>query len=175
MGFTDLIIKISNTKFAHRFQYEPYIIKSVEYIDPQKEDMILVIYKDTDYIQSLTTRYIKRENYVSFEAEQKIDLNRNFDKVVLFFSINDIDKESIDTIKKHLKRDGKLYSVFYLNSGKFFELVLRISDKEAHKHINKKSDILTHNGFMLVDELKLPRQHISISEYRIGEGDAGKT
>ncbi len=166
MGFTDLIIKLSNTKFARKFQYEPYIIKSVEYINPNKEDCVLVIYKEADYLKSLMLQYIKQDNYVSFEVGEKANLDKYFDKIVLFFSLNELKKEHLSFISSKLKKNGKVYSIFYLNSSKFFEWTLRLTDKEVLKSMKEKSDMLNLEGFVLENELKLNKLYISISRYK---------
>lgn len=167
MGFTDFIIKLSNTKFARKFQYEPYIIKSVEYINPLKDDSLLVIYKDTDYLQSLMQQYIKRENYISYEVGQEIELDRDFNKTVLFFSINDISKKQIDTISSHMLKDSRLFSIFYLNSSKFFEWTLRLTDRDIFKKLQTGNDGVFNDKFMFMEKLELPKQYISVSKYKV--------
>ncbi len=166
MGFTDFIIKLSNTKFARKFQYEPYIIKSVEYINPLKDDSVLVIYKDTDYLQSLMQQYVKRENYISYEAGQEIELDRDFNKAVLFFSINDISKKQIDTISSHMLKDSRLFSIFYLNSSKFFEWTLRLTDRDIFKKLQTGNDGVLSDKFMFMEKLELPKQYITVSKYK---------
>jgi hypothetical protein len=165
MGFTDFIIKLSNTKFARKFQYEPYIIKSVEYINPDKDDSVCVIFKEADYLKSLMSQYVKTENYAAFEVSKEMDSDKIFDKVVLFFSINDLKKHHTEFIKSHLRNKGHLYSIFYLNSGKFFEWTLKLTDKDVLKSMDKENNILKLAGFVLEDELKLPKLYISVSKY----------
>jgi len=167
MGFTDLIIKLSNTKFARRFQYEPYIIKSIEYINPKKEDRILTIYKDADYLKSLMRQYIKDENYISFEVNDKMNSKEIFDKVVLFFSINDLEKSHIDFILSHMKKNGELFNIFYLNSSKFFEWTLKLTDRDTFRSIGRINRVL-EESFILKDRLELPKLYITISKYGLG-------
>ncbi len=171
MGFTDLIIKLSNTKFARKFQYEPYIIKSVEYINPNENDRVLVIYKDADYLKSLMVQFVKAENYTAFELNKDISSKDKFDKIVLFFSINELAKRHLDFISSHIEKNGRLYSIFYLDSGKFFEWTLRLTDKDVLQYI-KKTDTIDLENFVLEDELKLPKLHIAISRYRLKESNA---
>ncbi len=168
MGFTDLIIKLSNTKFARKFQYEPYIIKSVEYINPKKEDRVLTIYKDADYLKSLMRQYVKDENYISFEVSEKVESKEMFDKVVLFFSINDLGKSHIDFILSHMKKNGELFSIFYLNSSKFFEWTLKLTDRDTFKSIGHTNSVLKEEGLILKDRLELPKLYIAINNYGLG-------
>ncbi len=168
MGFTDLIIKLSNTKFARKFQYEPYIIKSVEYISPKKEDCILTIYKDADYLKSLMRQYVKDEHYISFEVSEKMESKEMFDKVVLFFSINDLEKSHVDFILSHIKKSGELFSIFYLNSSKFFEWTFKLTDRDTFKSIGHTNSMLEEGGFVLEDRLKLPKLYIEIRNYGLG-------
>ncbi len=165
MGFTDLIIKLSNTKFARKFQYEPYIIKSVEYINPKKNDFVLVIYKETDYLQSLMHQYVESNKYISFEVSKMINSEEKFDKIVLFFSEHDLKEKHIDFILSHMKENCTIYSIFYLNSSKFFEWTLKLTDRDILKSMENKNNILEDNGFKLENELKLPKLYISISKY----------
>jgi hypothetical protein len=169
MGFTDFIIKISNAKFSRRFQYEPYIIKSVEYINPEKEDKLLVIFKETDYLQSLMMQYVKHENYFSFELKQKIDINAKIDKVVLFFSLYELSKNHIETIKKWLKKGGSIYSITYLKDSKFFELTLKLIDREESDKLDTENNILEKEGFVTTDKADLSKHHVSIKKYKEGK------
>ncbi len=169
MGFTDWIIKISNTKFARRLQYEPHIIKSVEYISPAKDDKVLVIYKETDYLQSLMMQYVKYKNYYSFEVKENINLEEKVDIVVLFFSVYDIDEGHMDTIKKYLKKSGYVYNITYLNDSKFFELTLKLIDKDESKRLKEEDDILENNGFILEDSSNFVKHHVSVKRYRVGD------
>ncbi len=170
MGFTDWIIKLSNAKFSRKFQYEPYIIKSTEYIDIKESETVLTIYKETDYMQSIiTTHYVKNENYYSFETNQTINIDKKINKVILFFSLFDINKTHIETIKQVLKKDGKIYCITYLNDSKFFELTLKLIDKDEAKKLDKTENILDETGFILEDTANFTKQHVSVKKYKVGK------
>ncbi len=169
MGFTDLIIKLSNSKFARKFQFEPYIIKSVEYINPSSDDKILVIYKETDYLQQLMTQYVKYENYFSFEIGETIDIEDSVDKIVLFFSMYDITDNHISLIKNRISKDGTVYAITYLNDSKFFELTLKLIDKFEANNLDKNKNRLEESGFLLIDNADFNKHHVSVKKYKAGE------
>ncbi len=166
MGITDLIIKISSSKFARRFQYEPYIIKTLEYINPLEKDRILVIYKEVDYLSSPVNNIYHPAVYKGIEVEGEMELKETFDKVILFFSIHDLPIDKINTLKKHLNDDSRLFVIFYSDSGWFFKTVLKITDREAFENLNRPYENLLSCGFRLEDELTLNRYHIRVSRYR---------
>ena len=111
-------------------------------------------------------QYIKRENYISYEVGQEIELDRDFNKTVLFFSINDISKKQIDTISSHMLKDSRLFSIFYLNSSKFFEWTLRLTDRDIFKKLQTGNDGVLSDKFMFMEKLELPKQYITVSKYK---------
>ncbi len=167
MGITDLIIKISSSRFARRFQYEPYIIKTVEYINPKKEDTVFVVYKEVDYLASPIEHISHPKRYISMEVNEEPELDEEkLDKVVMFFSIHDIEKEKLYKIRNQMSEKSRLFVVFYSDSGWFFKTVLRITDSNSFRNLNKQYEVLSESGFVLEEELNLNRYHIKISRYR---------
>ncbi len=180
MGITQWIINLSNSRFARRFQYEPYIIKSVEYIDPKPEDTLLVIYKEADYLKSPIHHFARVKTYEAYEVSSPFELDKLFDKVVLYFSIFDLKADQISLLSDHLKETGRLYSIYYLPGGAFFDLTLKLTDRQAFDNCKKGEDPLRVAGFELEDSLFLKRHHVSVYRYRKGglngaEGGEGET
>ena len=167
--FAEWIEKLSRYKFVRKFQYEPYIIKTIEHINPQKGDIMFTVYKEVDYLQSLALSFIGRDNYYSCNIIEtnKCSIDIDVDYVVLFFTSHLISKENLNNISKYLKKGGKLYDVSYLKSGKLFELALKLSDSDAYKVLdNDNGNPLKNNKeFRLAGNTKFKKHNIKVDDY----------
>jgi hypothetical protein len=167
MGVGDWIIKLQKSKFARRFQYEPYIIKSVEYIKPQKGEKILVVYREVDYFKSLYVHLTNNEeNYFSWDVERRFEMEDNlkFDKIVFFVSTYYSDEKGIKSVLKHANEKTKIYCICFLGGNKFFEATLKITDKIAFSGLGK--ELKPFNNCTVVSEKEFARVHIKIVEMR---------
>ncbi len=159
-AISDLIIKLQKSKFARRFQYEPYIIKSVEYVDPKMGEKLFVAYREVDYFKSLATQMMNKDDYYSWDVESEfpeID-DVKFDKIVFFVSTYYTTKDMIDKAVSLRKNDGLVYCICFLAGSKFFETTLRITDKVAYSKLGKELELF--DGLEVVDISDFKSAHI---------------
>ncbi|WP_025209826.1 hypothetical protein [Hippea sp. KM1] len=164
-SITNLILKLQKSRFARRFQYEPYIIKSVEYIEPKKGESLFVVYREVDYFKSLAVEFMDKDDYFSWNVEEAfLQPPQKVDKVVFFISTYYMKKDDIDRVIDYLKDDGYIYCVCYLSGSVFFETTLRITDKNAFGGLNREMDLF--EGVEVVEEVEFKKQHIRIVKMR---------
>lgn len=167
--FAEWIEKLSRYKFVRKFQYEPYIIKAIEHINPQKGDIMFTVYKEVDYLQGLALNFTERDNYYSCDITKtnQCSIDIDVDYIILFFTSHLISKENLDNISKYLKRGGKLYDVSYLKGGKLFELALKLSDSDAYKVLDNNNDSLLKDNkkFRLIDNAEFKKHNIKVDDY----------
>ncbi len=159
-AISDLIIKLQKSKFARRFQYEPYIIKSVEYVNPKKGEKLFVVYREVDYFKSLAVQMMDKDDYYSWDVEREfpeID-DLRFDKVVFFVSTYYTTKDMIDRAVALKKDNGLVYCICFLAGSKFFEATLRITDKVAYNRLGKELELF--DGLEVVDQKDFKSAHI---------------
>ncbi|WP_035588399.1 hypothetical protein [Hippea jasoniae] len=167
MGITDWIIKLQNSKFARRFQYEPYIIRSVEFVDPKGSEKILVVYREVDYFKSLAVRLMKNEdNYYGVDIEQSGEIEENgFDKVVFFVSVYYATPQKIKQLALKAKNGGKIYCICFLKGSLFFETTLKITDKSAFNLLGREIELF--EGFKKTEEVDFKKEHIKIAVFEV--------
>ncbi len=159
-AISDLIIKLQKSKFARRFQYEPYIIKSVEYVAPKKGEKLFVVYREIDYFKSLAIQMMNKDDYFSWNVEKEfpeIDDTR-FDKVVFFVSMYYTTKKMIDRAVALKKDNGSVYCICFLAGSKFFETTLKITDKVAYSKLGKELELF--EDLEIVDQKEFKSVHI---------------
>ncbi len=167
MGFTDWIINLSQSKFVRRFQYEPHIIKSVEFVNPKPDENILVVYNEVDYFQSLAMQYVKEEHYFAMDVTEKCEIDKTFHSVVLFFSIYDVDKEYLNCISDKMSKRASIYVISYLNNSKLFEVALKMSDKKIFNSLEKEKELFDNKKFELIESKDFKKEYMKISKYKI--------
>lgn len=161
-SITEWIVKLQKSKFARRFQYEPYIIKSVEYVNPKRGEKILVAYREVDYFKSLAVQMMNEEDYFSWDVElpfKEFD-GVEFDKIVFFVSCYYTTKQAINRVVSLKKRDGIVYCVCFLGGNKFFETTLKLTDKIAYKKLGKELEMF--EGLEIVEEKEFKSAHIKV-------------
>ncbi len=159
-AISDLIIKLQKSKFARRFQYEPYIIKSVEYVDPKVGEKLFVAYREVDYFKSLAIQMMNKDDYYSWDVESEfpeID-DVKFDKIVFFVSTYYTTKDMIDRAVSLRKNDGLVYCICFLAGSKFFETTLRITDKVAYSKLGKELELF--DDLEVIDRRDFKSAHI---------------
>ncbi|WP_022670219.1 hypothetical protein [Hippea alviniae] len=167
MGVTNWIIKLQKSKFARRFQYEPYIIKSVEYVDPNPDEKLFVIYREVDYFKSLCIQITENEeNYFSWNVETDFPLKDKikFDKIVFFVSTYYTDKESIKKALEHARDDTEVYCICFLKGSKFFETTLKLTDKKAFSQLGKELELF--DKCTVLEKREFKSAHIKVVKLR---------
>ncbi len=165
-SITSWIVKLQNSKFARRFQYEPYIIKSVEYVSPKKGERLFVVYREVDYFKSLALQFMEDQDYYSWNVEGEFpDLgDLLFDKIVFFVSTYYTSKELIRKVTSFKKKDGFVYCICFLRGSKFFETTLRLTDKTAYRKLGKELD--DFSGLEVLDIKEFGSAHIKVAKLR---------
>lgn len=159
-SITNWIIKLQKSKFARRFQYEPYIIKSVEYVDPKRGEKVFVIYREIDYFKSLAIQMMDERDYYSWDVEKEFPNFKDlfFDKIVFFVSCYYTSKEMIKKASSFKKNDGFIYCICFLPGSKFFETALRLTDKKAFSMLGKEIELFS--DFEIIDTKEFKYTHI---------------
>ena len=159
-SITEWIIKLQKSKFARKFQYEPYIIKSVEYVNPKKGEKILVIYREIDYFKSLAVQMMDEKDYYSWDVEQPFEgfNGVEFDKIVFFVSSYYTTKESIKRVVSLKKKRGLVYCICFLKGSVFFETTLKLTDKTAYSKLGKELEMF--EGLETVEVKEFRSAHI---------------
>ena len=167
MGITSWIVKLQKSKFARRFQYEPYIIKSVEYVDPKPDEKLFVVYREVDYFKSLCVQITENEkNYFSWNVETDFLLEDKikFDKIIFFVSTYYTDREGIKKVLKHARDDTEIYCICFLEGSKFFETTLKLTDKKAFNQLGRELELF--KGCDVLEEKRFKNVHIKIVKLR---------
>ncbi len=157
---SDLIIRLQKSKFARRFQYEPYIIKSVEYVAPKRGERLFVIYREIDYFKSLAIQMMDKDDYFSWDVEKEFPElgDIRFDKIVFFVSSYYTTKEMVEKVISFKKDSGFVYCICFLGGSKFFEITLKITDKVAHSKLGK--ELYLFKDLTVVDTKDFKSAHI---------------
>ncbi len=159
-AISDLIIKLQKSKFARRFQYEPYIIKSVEYVAPKKGEKLFVVYREIDYFKSLAIQMMNKDDYFSWDVEKEFPKigDVRFDKVVFFVSMYYTTKKMIDQAVALKKNNGLVYCICFLAGSKFFEATLKITDNVAYSKLGKELKLF--DGLEVAEQKEFKSVHI---------------
>ncbi|AEA33764.1 hypothetical protein [Hippea maritima] len=164
-SITNLIVKLQKSKFARRFQYEPYIIKSVEYVNPTKGEKLLVVYRETDYFRSLALESMSKEDYFSWNVEDTFDIdNVEVDKIVFFISTYYLNRQDLNKALDRLKENGEVFCICYLRGSKFFETTLKITDKKAFNGLGDEIELF--RDFEILDIKEFQKEHIKAVKLR---------
>jgi len=159
-AISDLITKLQKSKFARRFQYEPYIIKSVEYVNPKVGEKLFVAYREVDYFKSLAVQMMDKNDYYSWNVESDFPEIEDikFDKIIFFVSTYYTTKEMIDKAISLRKDNGLVYCICFLAGSKFFETTLKITDKVAYSNLGKELELF--DGLEVLDQKEFKSAHI---------------
>ncbi len=165
-SITEWIVKLQKSKFARKFQYEPYIIKSVEYVNPKKGEKILVAYREVDYFKSLAIQMMDENDYYSWDVELPFEGfgGIGFDKIVFFVSCYYTTKEEIKRVVSLKKRDGFVYCVCFLRGSVFFETTLKLTDKTAYSKLGRELEMF--EGLETVEIKEFRSAHIKVVKLR---------
>ncbi len=155
------------TGLGKKLQYEPHVIRTVEYIDPDGDDKLLVIFPEVDYLKSLFLQVAPKMEYTGYDITSGDPLPVGpFGKCVLFLVTRFIEREFLCSICDRVS--GRFYLVSYLGGHRFFDMTLRIVDAVSHSLLGKEEEIVAQcDCFEFLNRVEYQREHIVIVEYRV--------
>ncbi|MGB9755677.1 MAG: hypothetical protein ACPLXO_02225 [Desulfurella sp.] len=170
MGFEDLFKKFVKVKFVRNLRYEPHIIETIKYINPESFDNILVFYKEVDYLKSILLEHLSKENIFECNVENldKCSFDVKFDCIIVFLCKNSANQNSIyEIINNVAEKRANVFVVDYLLGNKLFNLALRFSDKISYQDIKQQTLSVFEKNYRLTDELNSKKNNISIKKYSV--------
>lgn len=165
MGFEDLFKRFVKIKFVRNLRYEPHIIETIKYINPESFDNILVFYKEVNYLKSILLEHISKEHIFECNVDtmDQCEYEIKFDCIVVFLCKNNLNQHEIyKLINKVAQKGANIFVVDYLLGNKLFNLALRFSDKTSYKDIKQQTSSVFEENYRLMNELNSKKNNITI-------------
>ncbi len=170
MGFEDWFKKFVKIGFIRNLRYEPHIVDTVKYVNPEGFENILVFYKEVNYLKSILLEHTDKDRLYDCNVENINSCSYGilFDCFIVFLCKNSLNENDIaKTIDRVAKKTSHIFVVDYLVGNKLFDLALRFSDKISYLDIKQQSSVLFEKKYHLIDTYEAKKHNIIVKKFAI--------
>lgn len=167
MSYEDLFKKFVKLKLVRNLRYEPHIVETIKYINPESFLEIFVFYKEINYLKPILLEHLDKNAIYDCDVNNldKCILDKTFDCIIIFLCKNSSNQNIIEEkINKLSRKNTVLFVVDYILGNKLFNLALRLSDARSYNDIKGNVSCVFEQKYKLIDEYISKKNNISIKK-----------